>query len=86
MIMILLVIVPLVLFAVILSIYFYYRARKWYKRGFNDILYEIDRYLSGERRNKPYVEKPHGPYLCYQNKWWWKGAYDAYDANFINLI
>lgn len=24
--------------------------------------------------------------LCYQNKWLWKGTYDAYDANFINLI
>lgn len=82
---ILLVSTPLALLIIIPLILYCYEAHKWYKRGFNDTLHEIDTYLSGKRPNKPHVEKPHGPYLCYQNKWWWMGAYDACDVNLINL-
>lgn len=81
----LLVIILLAICIIIPLIFYCYEANKWHKRGFNDTLYEIDMYLSGKRPNKLHVEKPYGPYLCNQNEWWWKGAYDAYNANLINL-
>ena len=67
------VIIAILFFAPISLIFVrYYLIHKWYYKGYNETLLAHLNGTLGE------VNKPSGVYLNNENRWWHRGAYDAY--------